>query len=49
MTAYRVYVATYSFRKAELKTFLQFHKEGTEPLRDDEVGSHRHAEMKIPG
>ena len=26
-----------SFRKAELKTFLQFHREGTEPLRDDEI------------
>lgn len=27
----------HTFRKAELKTFLQFHKEGEEPLRDDEV------------
>lgn len=26
-----------SFKKAELKTFLQFHREGEEPLRDDEI------------
>ncbi len=29
----------YSYKKAELKSFLQFHREGNEPLRDDEVGS----------
>lgn len=27
----------HTFRKAELKTFLQFHREGSEPLRDDEI------------
>jgi hypothetical protein len=26
-----------SYKKAELKSFLQFHREGEEPLRDDEV------------
>ena len=26
-----------SYKKAELKSFLQFHREGDEPLRDDEV------------
>ena len=25
------------YKKAELKSFLQFHREGEEPLRDDEV------------
>lgn len=25
------------YKKAELKSFLQFHKQGEEPLRDDEV------------
>jgi hypothetical protein len=28
---------TGSYKKAELKSFLQFHREGEEPLRDDEV------------
>jgi len=28
---------TNSYKKAELKSFLQFHREGEEPLRDDEV------------
>jgi metal transporter CNNM len=28
----------YRYKKAELKSFLQFHREGEEPLRDDEVG-----------
>lgn len=27
----------FSYKKAELKSFLQFHREGEEPLRDDEV------------
>ncbi|KAJ9126109.1 hypothetical protein QFC24_002381 [Naganishia onofrii] len=27
----------HTFKKAELKTFLQFHREGEEPLRDDEI------------
>lgn len=26
-----------SYKKAELKSFLQFHREGEEPLRDDEI------------
>jgi metal transporter CNNM len=26
-----------TYKKAELKSFLQFHREGQEPLRDDEV------------
>jgi CBS domain containing-hemolysin-like protein len=26
-----------TYKKAELKSFLQFHREGEEPLRDDEV------------
>lgn len=25
------------YKKAELKSFLQFHREGEEPLRDDEA------------
>lgn len=28
----------HTYKKAELKSFLQFHREGEEPLRDDEVG-----------
>ncbi|THH27954.1 hypothetical protein EUX98_g6228 [Antrodiella citrinella] len=28
---------THTYKKAELKTFLQFHKQGQEPLRDDEI------------
>jgi hypothetical protein len=28
-----------TYKKAELKSFLQFHREGEEPLRDDEVSS----------
>ena len=28
-----------TYKKAELKSFLQFHREGEEPLRDDEVRS----------
>jgi len=27
----------HTYKKAELKTFLQFHKTGEEPLRDDEI------------
>lgn len=27
----------HTYKKAELKSFLQFHREGEEPLRDDEV------------
>lgn len=30
--------AGHTYKKAELKSFLQFHREGEEPLRDDEVG-----------
>jgi CBS domain containing-hemolysin-like protein len=26
-----------TYKKAELKSFLQFHKHGEEPLRDDEI------------
>ena len=26
-----------TYKKAELKSFLQFHREGEEPLRDDEA------------
>lgn len=29
--------AGHTYKKAELKSFLQFHREGEEPLRDDEV------------
>ncbi len=29
--------STHTYRKAELKSFLQFHKTGEEPLRDDEI------------
>jgi len=28
----------HTYKKAELKSFLQFHREGSEPLRDDEIG-----------
>ncbi|ORY35604.1 hypothetical protein BCR39DRAFT_511086 [Naematelia encephala] len=28
----------HTYKKAELKSFLQFHREGDEPLRDDEIG-----------
>lgn len=31
--------AGHTYKKAELKSFLQFHREGEEPLRDDEVRS----------
>ena len=27
----------HSYKKAELKSFLQFHRESAEPLRDDEI------------
>jgi metal transporter CNNM len=27
----------HTYKKAELKSFLQFHREGEEPLRDDEI------------
>ena len=27
----------HTYRKAELKSFLQFHRHGEEPLRDDEI------------
>lgn len=33
-----IYLLTGRYKKAELKSFLQFHREGEEPLRDDEVG-----------
>jgi metal transporter CNNM len=26
-----------TYKKAELKSFLQFHRQGEEPLRDDEI------------
>ncbi|KAG2053931.1 DUF21-domain-containing protein [Suillus hirtellus] len=29
---------THTYKKAELKSFLQFHRTGKEPLRDDEIG-----------
>ncbi|KAL4256336.1 Ancient conserved domain protein family protein [Pleurotus pulmonarius] len=29
--------ATHTYKKAELKSFLQFHRTGEEPLRDDEI------------
>ncbi|KLT40691.1 DUF21-domain-containing protein [Cutaneotrichosporon oleaginosum] len=29
--------AGHTYKKAELKSFLQFHREGEEPLRDDEI------------
>jgi metal transporter CNNM len=29
---------THTYKKAELKAFLQFHRTGEEPLRDDEIG-----------
>ncbi|KAJ7617795.1 hypothetical protein FB45DRAFT_932701 [Roridomyces roridus] len=29
---------THTYKKAELKSFLQFHRTGQEPLRDDEIG-----------
>jgi metal transporter CNNM len=32
-----VQLTTDRYKKAELKSFLQFHREGEEPLRDDEV------------
>ena len=28
---------THTYKKAELKSFLQFHRQGQEPLRDDEI------------
>lgn len=28
-----------TYKKAELKSFLQFHREGQEPLRDDEASN----------
>jgi CBS domain containing-hemolysin-like protein len=28
---------THTYKKAELKSFLQFHRHGEEPLRDDEI------------
>lgn len=28
---------TQTYKKAELKSFLQFHRQGQEPLRDDEI------------
>ena len=28
---------THTYKKAELKSFLQFHRTGQEPLRDDEI------------
>jgi len=28
---------SHTYKKAELKSFLQFHRQGTEPLRDDEI------------
>lgn len=28
---------THTYKKAELKSFLQFHRQGEEPLRDDEI------------
>ena len=28
---------TYTYKKAELKSFLAFHRQGEEPLRDDEI------------
>ena len=28
---------THTYKKAELKSFLQFHRTGEEPLRDDEI------------
>jgi len=31
-----------TYKKAELKSFLQFHREGEEPLRDDEVSTEWH-------
>ena len=27
----------HTYKKAELKSFLQFHRQGEEPLRDDEI------------
>jgi metal transporter CNNM len=27
----------HTYKKAELKSFLQFHRQGQEPLRDDEI------------
>lgn len=27
----------HTYKKAELKSFLQFHRSGEEPLRDDEI------------
>ena len=27
----------HTYKKAELRTFLQFHRQGEEPLRDDEI------------
>ncbi|KAK6992934.1 hypothetical protein R3P38DRAFT_3224301 [Favolaschia claudopus] len=29
---------SHTYKKAELKSFLQFHRHGEEPLRDDEIG-----------
>ena len=28
---------THTYKKAELKSFLAFHRQGEEPLRDDEI------------
>ena len=28
---------THTYKKAELKSFLQFHRQGQEPLQDDEI------------
>ena len=28
----------HAYKKAELRSFLQFHRTGEEPLRDDEIG-----------
>ena len=28
---------SHTYKKAELKSFLQFHRHGEEPLRDDEI------------
>jgi len=29
--------SAHTYKKAELKSFLQFHRTGEEPLRDDEI------------
>ena len=32
-----VFIEAHTYKKAELKSFLQFHRQGQEPLRDDEI------------